>query len=135
MVILIGCSNVKRDGYLPAYIKYDGPLWKSLRTVPNVERLIEEDKIYVISALHGIIPASSFIDDYNVSLTDSASIDRLAELIKSQNFKATPLVVAGVKYREALIRAGINDFVTVTGGIGTKRAKLKQLLNKELNND
>jgi len=127
MVILVGCSGVKRPGALPAWQKYDGPLWKSLRTVEGVESLINRDQIYVISALHGIFPASRIINDYDYFLTNKEEIQNLANLIKTQVAPQGMHVFAGVKYREALTLGGVR-YTFAPGGIGHKRQQLKQTI-------
>jgi len=129
MVILVGCSGVKRSGALPAWQKYDGPLWKSLRTIDGVEHLINADQIYVISALYGVFPASTVIDDYDYFLTNKESIENLSNLIKDQRTELpqTFHVFAGVKYREALTLGGVQH-TYAEGGIGYKRQQLKQTI-------
>ena len=127
MVILVGCSGVKRSGALPAWQKYDGPLWKSLRAVEGVEHLINTDQIYVISALYGVFPASRIINDYDYFLTNKESVQNLANLIKTQEIPQTIHVFAGIKYREALTLGGV-QYTFASGGIGYKRQKLKQLI-------
>jgi len=124
VVILVGCSGVKRPGALPAWQKYDGPLWKSLRTVNGVESLINTNHIYVISALYGVFPAWRIIDDYDYFLTNKESIQKLANLIKTQNAPQGMHVFAGVKYREALTLGGVQH-TYAEGGIGYKRQQLK----------
>jgi len=100
--ILIGCSGAKRPGVLPAWQKYDGPLWKSLRTIDGVEHLINNNKIFVVSAQHGVFSAAQSIDDYDHCLTNRGSILSLADLIKTQDIpQGGYLVFAGKKYRQA----------------------------------
>lgn len=127
MNIIIGCSSKKRSGKLPAYIKYNGSIWQTLRATDRYTDIL--DRIYVISALHGIIAATTEIDDYDCVLTSPASIDNLASKIKDQEIKIDDLiVVAGEKYRRALDIAGIR-YTYISGGIGIKRSKLKNILN------
>ena len=127
MNIIIGCSNKKRAGKLPAYIKYNGSIWQTLRATDRYTDIL--DRIYAISALHGIISATTEIDDYDCVLTSPASIDNLAQKIKDQKIELEDLiVVAGEKYRRALDIAGVK-YTSVSGGIGVKRSKLKNILN------
>ncbi len=67
-LLILACSATKRPdpGYIPAIDRYDGPLWRTLRTAdPAGARA----KVAVLSALHGFRAASTPIDLYNVRLT------------------------------------------------------------------
>ncbi len=67
-LLVLACSAIKRPdpGYIPVIDRYDGPLWRTLRTAdPAGARA----KVAVLSALHGFRAASTPIDLYNVRLT------------------------------------------------------------------
>lgn len=135
--LVLGCSATKLPGRLPAMEKYDGPFWKTLRA-----HLHDDRPVYVLSAKHGLIPASTVIGDYDLRLVPTTTrypknnevlAGEIAPLLRTQAQKLGLRhvdLVAGVAYAEALRIAGIqaHKIGPPGGGIGEQRKALKALL-------
>ncbi|NTB87784.1 hypothetical protein [Agrobacterium tumefaciens] len=67
-LLILACSATKRDGpkYLPAIERYDGPLWRTLRTVDPDGRLA---KVAFLSAHFGFRSADTPIEMYDSRMT------------------------------------------------------------------
>ena len=65
-IILIACSSKKLKRRARAKDLYTGPLFKLSWAYALNER---PDKIYILSALHGLLDPETYIDPYNVALT------------------------------------------------------------------
>ena len=65
-IILIACSSKKLNQRARAKDLYTGPLFKLSWAYALNER---PDKIYILSALHGLLDPETDIDPYNVTLT------------------------------------------------------------------
>jgi len=124
--IIIGCSSKKKAGRLRARDKYDGPWWTTLRKWDSGSA-----RIFVLSAKYGLIPAERKISDYDSLLgrdvTDADLVKKIKRQLKRYRLKNI-YVVTSKRYAKVLQDAGLTDFKFVSGGIGTKRAKLKKLL-------
>ena len=134
--MIIGCSGKKKPGFMACWEKYDGPLWQSLRAVEGYKKLIIEGRILVISAKHGLVPASLIIDDYNQTLSSIQDIQTLGVKVLGQlpdliSRDDEIIVVAGEKYRNALSLA-YTGYEFVAGGIGEKRKRMKIHLKEML---
>lgn len=68
-LLILACSATKRDGpkYMPAIERYDGPLWRTLRTVDPDGRLA---KIAFLSAHFGFRSADTPIEIYDTRMTE-----------------------------------------------------------------
>ena len=146
MNFIIGCSAKKKDGTMRAFEKYDGPLWKSLRTLitPEFEMThmqVVGCKILAISVAHGIIPAWHVIEDYDETFSQDNTPGDLGGFIAEQldshwwpirHLNNEPcILVAGRSYARAAEIAGL-EFEFVEGGIGIKRQRMKELIQKHL---
>lgn len=67
-LLILACSATKRDGqtYMPAIERYDGPLWRTLRTVDPDGKLA---KIAFLSAHFGFRSADTPIEMYDSRMT------------------------------------------------------------------
>ena len=67
-LLILACSETKRDdaGRIPALLRYDGPLWQTLRTVDPEGRAA---KVAFLSAHYGFGDANDPIKSYNARLT------------------------------------------------------------------
>ena len=67
-LLILACSATKRPGptYLPARLRYDGPLWRTLRFVDPDGR---KAKVAFLSARYGFRAADTPIEDYDARLT------------------------------------------------------------------
>jgi hypothetical protein len=69
-LLILACSATERDGpkYMPAIDRYDGPLWRTLRTVdPHGER----GQVAFLSAHLGFREANTPIEIYDARMTDA----------------------------------------------------------------
>ena len=67
-LLILACSATKRDGpaYMPAIERYDGPLWKTLRSVdPHGDKA----KVAFLSARLGFRAAATPIELYDARMT------------------------------------------------------------------
>lgn len=71
-IILIACSSKKLNRRARAKDLYAGPLFKLSWAYALKER---PDKIYILSALHGLLDPETDIDPYNVALTRPPNSD------------------------------------------------------------
>lgn len=67
-LLILACSATKRHdpGWMPAWERYDGPLWQTWRTVDPHRRLA---RVGFLSARYGFRRADSPIEDYDARLT------------------------------------------------------------------
>jgi len=67
-LLILACSATKRDGqtYMPAIERYDGPLWRTLRTVDPDGKLA---KVAFLSAHFGFRSADTPIEMYDSRMT------------------------------------------------------------------
>lgn len=67
-LLILSCSAVKRDdpGRLPAINRYDGPLWRTLRSVDPGGRYAQ---VAFLSAHYGFRAASALIESYDARMT------------------------------------------------------------------
>lgn len=72
-LLILACSENKKNkpGLIPAIERYDGPMWKMLRSITK-QRADSEMKldIYVLSAEFGLIPATKLIPWYDRVMTE-----------------------------------------------------------------
>lgn len=67
-LLILACSATKRrdPGWMPAWERYDGPLWKTWRAVDSQRRLA---RVGFLSARYGFRTGDSPIEDYDARLT------------------------------------------------------------------
>lgn len=67
-LLILACSATKRtrEGWIPAIDRYDGPLWRTLRTI-GPDRA--DTKVAVLSARYGFIDSRSPIENYDTRLS------------------------------------------------------------------
>jgi len=67
-LLILACSATKRHdpGWMPAWERYDGPLWQTWRTVDPDRRLA---RVGILSARYGFRAGNSPIEDYDARLT------------------------------------------------------------------
>lgn len=107
--VLISCCAKKRTYGNYAEVLYDSDGFKARLAYA---RLLDPDGIYVISALHHVIPLTEFIEPYDVCLKDFSPeekkdwahlcISQLDDISDRQNDKY--IILAGKDYYEELIK-------------------------------
>ena len=140
-MLALACSATKRSGAgeMPAIDRYDGPLWRTLRSALRETRA--DVDIWFLSARYGFQPAALAIADYEQVLTPA----RAAELLRlptsnhapfrTAALSAGPILLAGGQlYRDTMRRAiGVHlpDMAeTAGGGIGHHRAALRSWIQE-----
>src|SRR5215218_7582810 len=136
---VLSCSAKKRDddGPLPALERYNGPLYKVLRSFLREAAWPSSLSVAVMSAEYGLIGGLAQIEDYDQRMTRDLSDKWRPGSTKTlqawgQQHDSVSLVL-GKDYLPALDRnlleqRGINTKV-VQGGIGTKLGCLRHLLH------
>lgn len=76
-LLILACSVTKRDGtaHMPAIERYDGPLWKTLR---SVDPRGEKTKVAFLSARLGFRAASTPIEMYDARMTPAIAAEMKA---------------------------------------------------------
>ena len=108
-IVLISCCAKKLDFANYAEVLYDSDGFKARLAYA---RLLNPDGIYVISALHHVIPLTEFIEPYNVCLKDFSAVEKrewarlcwsqLDDISDRQNDNY--IILAGKDYYEELIK-------------------------------
>ncbi len=76
-LLILGCSSRKKPdpGWMPAFDRYDGPLWQTLRTVDPTR---SKTTVAYLSARYGFGDAATPIEDYNLRLTPDLAARMIA---------------------------------------------------------
>lgn len=143
-LLVIACSESKKDsaGLIPAIDRYDGPMWKVLRSFMR-DKLLPETGIdvYVLSAEFGLFPAAQPIPWYDRVMTEERAnelhghaLDQFASLA-SENysqicFALSQLYLLALRGWESVVLREAT--VTVTDGpMATKLGQLRSWLRRE----
>ena len=130
-IVLISCASKKLPHKVKAKDLYTSPLFKY-----NLEyaKSLNPDKIFILSAKHGLINLNQEIEPYNQTLNkmNKKEIQLWAEKVINQLKNASDLkfdkiiFLAGKRYREHLIPNIVNYEVPLEGlGIGKQLGFLK----------
>lgn len=136
-LLLLPCSATKRkdDGPLPALERYDGPMYKVLRSFLRDNAWPQSLSVAVLSAEYGLMGGLASIHDYDKRMTKTLSEgwrEDSTNLLAGWGSDRRVNLLLGKDYRraldsEALESKGI-DFEFVPGAIGRKLNRLKGLL-------
>ena len=137
--ILISCCAEKLPYSAPAEQLYQSANFKRRLAYA---RLLNPDSIFVISALHHVVPLDKVLEPYNVCLKEFSvrekrdwaqicweQLDKIADR-KSDNF----IIFAGKDYYEELIKGFCNYSIITNYGVGTDVNQAKQFSKKEDSN-
>lgn len=114
LIISCGSGKIETPQAVPAHDLYTGPLWSSFRVAIKRSSFKLAD-VYVLSAEHGLIPASTMLVSYNRQVVPSSRRHLEAHQIKSSQLAQklpAPIedelvwFVGGKAYEEALSTAG-----------------------------
>lgn len=131
-IVLISCVSKKLGGRHRAEESYVSPLFKFNLAYA---RTLNPDKIFVLSAEHGLLELDDEIKSYDKTLNRMSVLDRknwaegvLEQLREKVDLEGDEVVfLAGKKYREFLTSAISNYDVPMRGlGIGRQLAFLKR---------
>lgn len=130
-VALISCVSLKADTPQKAKDLYLSPLFKKCYAY---SQYIQADKVFILSALHGLVSEDQVIAPYNITLNTMNAKDRriwAAKVIKQINDLELGdvqfTILAGNRYREYLVPHLKNVSVPMAGlGIGQQLSFLKE---------
>lgn len=131
-IVLIACASKKISGRAKAGDLYISPLFKMNL---GYAQSLNADKIFILSAKHGLLNLDDKIEIYNKTLNSMADEERknwaeevLAKLRQETDFQNDEFIfLAGEKYREHIVPHLKNYKVPMRGlGIGKQLMWLKQ---------
>jgi hypothetical protein len=130
--VIIPCGNSKLSTAAPASEFYTGSMFQdSLRTA---RKLFSDDRIYVMSAKHGIVPLDKVLEPYDVKLGMEGSIDArtLADSLDEAGIEGTITSLLPKMYDQLFTEAAAGRFeidhhFEGSRGIGDQKARLAKL--------
>jgi hypothetical protein len=107
-IALISCCAKKRDRPSMAKELYISPLFKMSYKYANK---LDPDKIFILSAKHGLLETKDIIEPYDKTLNKMSKIEKedwnrkvMAKLRESTDFEKDDFIfIAGKSYRQGLI--------------------------------
>jgi hypothetical protein len=110
--VILACGAIKGPVAVPALDLYRGPYYLDCRRWAL--SVTTRDHIYILSALHGLVPAAQVPEPYDQSIY-TADAYRLAMLVRSQagpllepcTAVGLPWFAGGAAYLEVLASAGV----------------------------
>lgn len=133
-IVLISCASKKLNYLSKAREIYISPLF---RMSLAFAKSLNPDKIFILSAKHGLLDLEKEIEPYNKTLNDMNKIERLEwsknvfeQLRKVSDMEKDNFVfLAGQNYRQDLIKHIKNYKIPMEGlGIGKQLQYLKRAL-------
>jgi hypothetical protein len=130
-IVVIPCGAQKLDEPAPAELLYTSQHFQL--TLRAARRLAEDQgaRVFILSALHGLVDPSTVLEPYDVKMGDAGSIKPAA--IAEQLAAIRPTTITTLlprAYRLALVRAGavVTDMYADAPGIGYQRGVAAQIL-------
>ena len=131
-IVVIPCGAQKLDTAAPADQLYTS---QHFQLTYRAARKIAEDqgaRVFILSALHGLVEPSAVLDPYDVKMGDAGSIKpaALAEQLAAIN-ATTITTLLPRAYRLAMVRAGavVTDMYANAPGIGYQRRIAAKILS------
>ncbi|ANU79764.1 hypothetical protein BI023_gp58 [Mycobacterium phage Sneeze] len=130
-IVVIPCGATKLDGPAPADQLYTSQHFRL--TLRAAHKLAEDQgaRVFILSALHGLVAPSTVLEPYDVKMGDAGSIKPAALAEQLAAIHATTITTLLPRaYRLALVRAGavVNDLYADAPGIGYQRGVAAQIL-------
>lgn len=107
LVAFVGCGKSKRRGRHKAIELYDGQYFRLCGAAARL--LVDDSRLYVLSAKHGVLHSSDVIDDYDLKLDELSTIDlktwrrNVKERIDAMiAMELQPVYVCGLSYHDGL---------------------------------
>jgi hypothetical protein len=142
-VLVLSCGSTKNPAPwpLPAWKRYDGPIWRTLRSRWTAESNVE---LWVLSAGFGLIPADWHIRNYDRTMSQKMHTGRCQHtwsdwwsfhnpdmrVVWRELLCRKPYVVAGSSYRTVLSNWCWQSFDRASGAIGEQRQQLGRWLEQ-----
>ena len=136
-IVLLSCVNAKRNRRAKAGDMYISPLFT--KSLNYAKQKLRPDKVFILSAEHGLLGLGDEIEPYNKTLNDMGEGERrqwaskvLKQLQSCANLDSDHFTfLAGDKYREFLIPHIKHYSVPMEGlRIGQQLAWLNRQLNE-----
>jgi hypothetical protein len=126
-IALVACCGQKLDRAAPAGELYTSPLFRMAAAYAR-----RFDSWYILSAKYGLVRPDAVIEPYECTLLNMRAVDRLAwgrrvaDQMAAEGIAGAGFVaLAGAKYTEPLVRAGVSMETPLKGlGIGKQLAWL-----------
>ena len=130
--VIIPCGNAKLGTAAPASEFYTGSMFQdALRTA---RKLYTDDRIYVLSAKHGLVTLDQVLEPYDLKLGDEGSINAnaLAKSMDKLGIEGTVVSLLPKMYDKLFTEAAagkldIDHYFEGSRGIGDQKARLSQL--------
>jgi len=130
--VIIPCGNAKLGTAAPASEFYTGSMFQdALRTA---RKLYTDDRIYVLSAKHGLVTLDQVLEPYDLKMGDEGSISAsaLAESMDRLGIEGTVVSLLPKMYDKLFTEAAagkldIDHYFEGSRGIGDQKARLSQL--------
>ena len=129
-LLILSCSNKKREGLYKAIELYDGPAYRIIRNYLKYQNNID---IKILSAKYGLIDPDLVIPTYNQKMTKEKVleyVEKYKDMIKDLERKYDDIFVYGGRYYRMVIMevAKSNKIKYSEGAIGKQLSQLKRWL-------
>lgn len=136
--IVIPCGGAKTEGPNRASELYIGSMFRD--ALNTARQLVDDDRILILSALHGLVRLDTILEPYDVKMGDSESVTAktLQAQARAHNLAGRVLQLLPNAYRDALETALVGfDMELVAAyagcrGIGQQKAVLAGLRREAL---
>jgi len=130
-LLILSCSNKKKDGLMKAIELYDGPAYHIVRNY--LKRSPDNIDIKILSAKYGLIDPDLAISTYDQKMTNEKALEYIKKyknIIKDFVQKYDDIFVYGGKYYKMVIKEVIksNKIKYSERGIGKQLSQLKRWL-------
>lgn len=130
-IVVIPCGAQKLDEPAPAGKLYTSQHFQLVYRAAAKIAADQDARVFILSALHGLIEPSTVLEPYDVKMGDAGSIKpaKIAEQLAAIN-ATTITTLLPRAYRLALVRAGaiVTDMYANAPGIGYQRRVASQIL-------
>jgi hypothetical protein len=137
MIVIISCGQRKRNERSRARDLYTGPYFRA--ALEYAEAVTTPEKIYILSAKHGLLRPTYYVSPYELRLGQTGSVIVRDVRRQARNFHLLPMnepvmVIAGKRYQQFLMNVFDSGLVTPCfGGMGKQiqflRTQAKALIN------
>lgn len=95
MIVVITCSGHKASEPMPAIDLYRGNHYSMARDIARL--LTDDDNIYIMSALHGLLPAKQVVAPYEQPMDETSPVtkERIVQQAKRLRINNFPVIFIG----------------------------------------
>ena len=129
-LLILSCSNKKREGLYRAIELYDGPAYHIIRNYLKYQNNVD---IKILSAKYGLIDPDLVIPTYNQKMTKEKAleyVEKYKDTIKDLEQKYDDIFVYGGRYYKMVVKEVVksNKIKYSEGAIGKQLSQLKRWL-------